>query len=171
MRALAHTVISAAAEACGMPMDAIYPELEHEGREKIMLPERRMEIACLEERLEYQGWRAAKVQYPGELWPRTRISLYKSTLSVRVLVRDTDQEALDAFCLALLRALPSKVKAADGGTVRIKAIKAVRKGYTFGSIKIEEKPTQAIHVQITGAIHRDDQTGYINKITLHPYWR
>jgi len=168
MRDIATRTITTTATLCGLPESAMFQELEDERKEKVMLPERRLEMAFLEERLTRQGWRVGKVPVSGEqLVSRTRYARFKAELPVRVLVRDTNQGNLDAFCREFLAALPSKVRDVDHNWVRVSAHKAVRKGYTFASIRIEESPVQALHISFSGMVWRDEDAPYITNLTIH----
>lgn len=168
LRALAIALITRAAGTAGIPEDSVFPELENEADEEAFLPEERLEMAFLEETFKYQGWRVGRLLADDSATFRTRWAKYQATLPVRVLIRGTDQNRLDALCRGFLLALPGKARDSYGNTVRVKAGKAVRKGYTFASIRIEEKPTQAIHVNFSGIVHEDVDTGAITRITLHP---
>lgn len=168
MRTLAIQTITAAAVACGLPVQGVYLELERADSESVFLPERRLEIQVLDEELTRQGWRVARITAEDAAICRTRYAEYRCRLPVRVLVRGDDQTWLDAFCRAFLLALPGKTRDGAGNPVRVAASRAIRKGYTFASIRIEEKCTQALHIHFTGIIHKDVDTGFITHITLHP---
>ena len=169
MRELAFTIITSVATACGLPATVIFPELENENKEKVFLPEQRMELAFPEATLRRMGWRVARRQ-TGPATSSTRFARFRLEQPVRVVVRGTGQAQLDTFCTAFLAALPAKVRDAAGNPVRISAHRAVRKGYTFASIRVEEAPVQALHLHFSGIIHKDVETGLLTNITIHPYY-
>lgn len=168
MRELAISILTSTAVACGLPAQAVFMELENAGKEKIFLPQERMEISLLDETFTRQGWRTARVQTANPLVCRTRYAKYRVTLPVRMLVRGTDPSRLDALCNAFLVALPSKTRDSAGNPVRIEAHKASRQGYTFASIRIEDSPVQALHISFSGIVFKDVDTGFITTITIHP---
>ena len=168
MRNLAFNTVKAAAEKCGLAPGAIFPELQDEGNEEIFLPARRLEVGCMDESLKYMGWRVGRLKSANpETVSCTRWANYECSLPVRVLVRGSDQDWLDSFCRDFLLALPHKITDSFGNRVKVSANRAVRRGYTYASIKIEEKCTQALHLRFDGILHRDVDGKWIKHLNIN----
>ena len=153
------------AAKCGLVKESVYQELEDEATEEVMLPTTRLEVQILEEALVPQGWRVARTKSANGT-VKTRWSRYRSIVSLRAVYRSDNQRKVEDFCRELLIALPSKIKDAAGNWIRIEGHRAERKNYTFATIRIEEKPFQALHINITGIIYRDVDAEFIDHVNL-----
>ena len=167
MHSLVFTVISAAAEAAGLPEGRVFDLAK---KDNLTQPRPRIEVQFLPEKLSRTG-RILAVSRNSEEQTRKR-ELYDAELLVVANVLAEDEAWLGDFCYAFLAALPRGVNDSRGNWVRIRAAKA-----EFGrktpprvgtqSIEVFTKVNQLISLTFTYRITSEEREDLIQTITIH----
>lgn len=168
MRTLALEIIRTAAVACGLPPEKVLEKTEDTAAEDVLLGRPRLELTWLPAEFTSLRRRLARVASDSETHGRMRWARYAVVLPVRCEVLAEDEAWIEDFCRRLPLALPGQTADSDGNAVRITARRAERGGYTYGSVQVERKLSNALYVDFSGYACEDRDTPWIKDVTITP---
>lgn len=168
MRTLAFEIIRTAAVACGLPPGKVVEKAEDAAAEDVLLGRPRLELSWLPAEFARLRRRLARVASVSETHSRLRWAIYAVLLPVRCEVLAEDEAWIEDFCRRFPLALPGRTVDPDGNAVRITAKRAERGGYSYGSVQLERKLSNALYVDFAGYACEDRDTPWIRNVTITP---
>ena len=95
-----------------------------------------------------------------------RAQVYQHTLSVRAEVRTDDEIWLETFVREFILAMPHKTADSSNNLVVIRTVRAVRGGFESKLVEVFKKRSNALHIEFTGMLCREDQLPMIRDVNI-----
>ncbi|MHC1750929.1 hypothetical protein [Humidesulfovibrio sp.] len=168
MRTVALNLILAAAESCGLPPAKVVERSEDMAAEDVFLGRPRLELGWQPAEFTRLRQRLARVRSGSATHGRVRWAVYAVTLPVRCEVLAEDEAWIEEFCRRFPLTLPGQTADPDGNAVRITARRAERGGYSYGSVQLERKLSNALYVDFSGFACEDRDTPWIRSVRFNP---
>jgi len=165
MKALAESIITAAAVSAGLNTDSVMAAPE---KDSLLLPKPRLELSWMPEDLTRSFKRLSKfasTENP-DTHRTVRAQTYKRTLTVRAEFKTEDDNELETFMVLFISALPHKTSDSDGNLVTVTANRAVRGGLESRLVEVFSKRSNAIYLTFSGMIFRDDELPLIREVNF-----
>lgn len=168
MRTLAIEIIRTAAVACGLPQEKVVEKAEDVAAEDVLLGRPRLELSWLPAEFTRLRRRLARVASGRETHGRVRWARYAVLLPVRCEVLAEEEAWIEDFCRRFPLVLPGQTADPDGNAVRITVRRAERGGYSYGSVQLERKLSNALYVDFAGYACEDRDTPWIKEVVITP---
>lgn len=171
MRELVFTLITAAAEAAGLPAGRV---LDVSRSDNITIPRPRLEVQMLAATYTRTGRRLAATRQGGMLTRKRELYQLRQTVSVNALAENTLW--LESFSFVFARLLPRGVNDARGNHVRLALVEAQtgresapRVG--LKSIEPMQKRSKLYQLTFTGRVTDEELARLITNININLHWR
>ncbi len=168
MRSVALEVIRAAAMSCGLPLEKVVERTEDAAAEDVLLGRPRLELTWMPVEFQRLRRRLARINSGSSTHGRMRWAVYAVTLPVRCEILAEDEAWIEDFCRRFPLALPGQLADPDSNAVRVTARRAERGGYSYGSVQLERKLSNALYVDFSGFTCEDRDTPWIRSVTFNP---
>lgn len=165
MRAFAKEIITAAAVTAGMDADGV---MDKPDKQTILLPTPRLELEYMPEDYKRSFRKISKLPDPDnpDALRLIRSQVYQHTLTVRAEVRTDDEIWLETFVREFILAMPHKTADSSNNLVVIRTVRAVRGGFESKLVEVFKKRSNALHIEFTGMLCREDQLPMIRDVNI-----
>lgn len=174
MRDLVFRIITAAAEAAGLPEGRV---MDLSRADNITIPRPRLEVQILSARFQRTGRRLAAMRDGKYLTRKKERYEVRQSVSVNVLgAPEGGEDWLSAFGYAFAQSLPRTVNDARGNLVRISIAEATPGGKAaprvgLASIDPMPKRNQLFKLDFVWRVTEEEQAALITDITISTHWR